>query len=88
MGEAKRRREAIAARTPAPEWRSESGLTFTEIERIASEDPDDRQCREAHGIPYEADWRDPAEVCRNGCGQPYSEIVVGKIRKCSAVRGD
>lgn len=87
MGEAKRRREAAARRGPAPEHVYPSGLTFTEIELLASEDPDDRAIREAHGIPYEADFQDPAEACRIGCGLPYSEISAGKIRKCSAVRG-
>lgn len=79
MGEAKRRR-ALAG--PVGEVVAASGLTFAEIERLAAEDPDDRLCREAHGIPYEADWQDPAEACRNGCGLPYEEIVCGKIRQC------
>jgi hypothetical protein len=83
VGEAKRRREAEAARA-ATESRHPSGLTFAEIEQIASEDPDDRADRLAHGIPYEARHDDPAEFCRNGCGLSYSDIVAGKIRLCRA----
>lgn len=96
----RRRAEATAARLARPphvhgdgcapdcvdaDGRYLSGLTFAEIERLASEDPDDRGCREAHGIPYEADWRNPSEVCRNGCGLSYNDIVCGKVRVCTAV---
>lgn len=59
-----------------------SGLTFAEIEQLAAEDPGDREDREAHGIPYEADHRDPEEKCRNGCGLSYMDVVAGKIRVC------
>lgn len=57
-------------------------MTFEEMERLASEDPGDRQDREAHGFTYEDDWRDASLLCRNGCGLSYPEIVAGKIRRC------
>ena len=34
------------------------GMSWDEIERLASEDPDDRADREAHGFSYEDDWQD------------------------------
>lgn len=85
MGEAKRRkaREAATAAERAAEgerWRAE----WDEMERIASEDPDDRADREAHGFTYDDDWQDPTVLCRNGCGLPYREVVAGKIRTCRA----
>lgn len=86
MGEARRRR--LADQAAVAGWRSPSGLTWEQIEQLAAEDPGDRQDRQAHGIPYEADWRDPEQVCRNGCGLPYAEIVAGKIRGCTGGRGD
>jgi hypothetical protein len=62
-------------------------LTWDEIERIASEDPDDRAIREAHGFAYEDDWEDLSLLCRNGCGQTYYDIAVGKMRQCSSAPG-
>lgn len=63
---------------------SSSGLTFDEIERLASEDPFDRLDRQAHGFTYEDDWHDKTLVCRNGCGLTYYEVVCGKVRICNA----
>lgn len=57
-------------------------LSWEEMERLASEDPDDRADREAHGFSYEDDWQDETLLCRNGCGLSYTEIVGGKIRDC------
>jgi hypothetical protein len=59
-----------------------SGLTHFEIERLMSEDPDDRAIREAHGFTYDDDWQDETLLCRNGCGWPYPEIAIAKMRKC------
>lgn len=84
MGEAKRRRAAEAAATKEV-WRSRSGLTWAEIEEIASEDPDDRAIRIAHGFTYD-DWSDRSTLCRNGCGETYDEIAGGKMRACSAAK--
>ena len=80
MGEAKRRRSEAAITTEP--HRYPSGLTFAEIEELASEDPDDREVRLAHGF-----GRDDADEapCRNGCGLLYSDVVAGKIRRCLAV---
>jgi hypothetical protein len=87
MGEAKRRRAreraTEAERTAEAEARA---AHWAWMERIASEDPDDRADREAHGFSYDDDWQDPAMVCRNGCGLPYREVVAGKIRTCLAAR--
>ena len=55
-----------------------------EIERLMSEDPDDRAIREAHGFTYDDDYEDRALLCRNGCGLPYLDIAVAKIRLCRA----
>jgi len=57
-------------------------LTWQEIEELAAEDPDDRRIRLAHGFTGADDWRDRTLLCRNGCGLPYEEVVVGKVRKC------
>jgi len=56
---------------------------MSEWEQIASEDPDDRADREAHGFTFDDDWKDETLLCRNGCGLPYIEIVAGKIRTCT-----
>jgi hypothetical protein len=86
MGAAKRRRdyerayaEEIAA--DLEERRAE----YARIEELASEDPDDREDRLAHGFTLDDDWRDAALVCRNGCGTTYEDVVTGKMRRCSAV---
>jgi hypothetical protein len=63
---------------------TERRLTFEEIARLASEDPDDRAIREAHGFSYVDDFEDRSLLCRNGCGASYFDIAVGKIRECSA----
>jgi hypothetical protein len=57
-------------------------LTFSDIERLMSEDAGDRLDREAHGFTYEDDYTDPTVTCRNGCGLTYFDVVSGKIRKC------
>ena len=59
-------------------------MDFAEIERIAGEDPDDRDIREAHGFTYEDDWQDESLLCRNGCGLSYPDVSSGKIRECRA----
>jgi hypothetical protein len=59
-------------------------MNYDEIERLMSEDPDDRLDREAHGFTYEDDFQDRSLMCRNGCGLSYLEIVEGKIRQCNA----
>jgi hypothetical protein len=59
-------------------------LSFAEMERIASEDPDDRLDRIAHGFLYDDNYRDESLKCRNGCGLTYMEVVAGKIRECTA----
>jgi hypothetical protein len=61
-----------------------SGLSFDEIDRLMGEDPDDRTIREAHGFSYEDDYRDRSLLCRNGCGETYFDIAVGKRRVCRA----
>lgn len=58
------------------------------MERLMSEDPDDRDIREAHGFTYEDDWRDRTLLCRNGCGTSYYDVISGKIRKCLMAPGD
>lgn len=63
-------------------------MGFADIERIASEDPDDRSDREAHGFTYEDNWQDLSITCRNGCGLTYEEVVAGKIRTCRKVIND
>ena len=60
------------------------GLTWEEIERLMGEDPDDRAIREAHGFSFEDDHEDRSLLCRNGCGETYSDISSGKIRACRA----
>lgn len=55
-------------------------LSWEEVEEMASEDPDDRLIRLAHGFPFGAD---EAAVCVR-CGLTYFEISGGKIRRCSA----
>lgn len=86
VGEARRRRErqketVEAERLAAERYRA----NWDEIERIASEDPDDRSIREAHGLSWDDDWNNPEQLCRNGCGETYHDIVSGKMRTCSAV---
>lgn len=61
-----------------------AGLTPEDIDKMLMEDPDDRQIRLAHGIPFGTDFEDMDELCRYGCGETYFEIVVGKRRTCSA----
>ena len=46
-------------------------MDYDEIERLMSEDPDDRLIREAHGFTYEDNWQDESLMCRNGCGISY-----------------
>jgi hypothetical protein len=62
-------------------------LSWDEIDRLMSEDPDDRAIREAHGFSYEDDFEDRTLLCRNGCGATYFDIAVGKIRECSSAPG-
>lgn len=57
-------------------------MDYDEIERLMSEDPDDRLIREAHGFTYEDNWQDESLMCRNGCGVSYYEIAIGKMRQC------
>lgn len=54
------------------------------MERVASEDYDDREARLAHGFSYEDDWTDRSLLCRNGCSESYYDIVGGKMTRCSA----
>lgn len=85
MGEAKRRRDNKRARAQADKAAGERRARERAwMDRIASEDPDDREIRKAHGFTYDDDWRDETLLCRNGCGLPYSEVVAGKVRACSA----
>lgn len=62
------------------------GLSWEEIERLASEDPDDRAIREAHGFSYDDDYEDRSLLCRNGGGETYFDIAAGKIRECRSVK--
>ncbi len=75
-------RKAQITQPPQPQWRSVSGLTYDEIELLASEDPDDRENRLAHGFTLEDDFDDDRLLCRNGCGFSYPEIVAAKIGEC------
>jgi hypothetical protein len=63
-------------------------LNQQEIERLMSEDPDDRAIREAHGFSYEDDYQDRTLLCRNGCGETYFDISGGKMRECHAGKGE
>lgn len=70
----------MTAGSAAEPWRL-SGR-WEEIDLLISEDPDDRAIREAHGFTRDDDWEDLSLLCRNGCGESYYEIAVGKIREC------
>ena len=59
-----------------------AGLSFDEIERLMSEDPDDRAIREAHGFRYDDDSDDRSLLCRNGCGATYHDVMAHKRREC------
>lgn len=62
-------------------------LSFEEFERLMSEDPDDRDIREAHGFTYDDDYRDRTLLCRNGCGLSYWDVAVNKVRECLSAPG-
>ena len=84
MGEAKRRRDyerAHAGQIAADLERRRA--EFARIEALASEDPDDREDRLAHGFTLDDDWQDATLLCRNGCGLSYPDVVSGKIRDCA-----
>jgi hypothetical protein len=85
MGEAKRRMEYVRAHADAiAADLYRRAAEQARIEELASEDPDDRACRLAHGFTVDDDWRDTTLVCRNGCGATYEDVVAGKMRKCLA----
>jgi hypothetical protein len=76
VGEAKRRKATMAA-APSEPHVYPSGLTWAEVEEIASEDPDDREIRLHHGF----DRDDPDDVlCPRGCGLTYGGVIAGKVR--------
>lgn len=52
------------------------------FEIIITRDPEDHAIDVAHGFP--AGHNDYDELCRNGCGLPYGEIVAGKAMRCLA----
>lgn len=89
MGEHKRReaREQAKRERAEQELIASGRLSFAEIDRLMSEDPDDRQIREAHGFAYEDDFEDLSLLCRNGCGATYFDIAVSKRHECSAAGG-
>jgi hypothetical protein len=64
-----------------------SNLSWAEIDRLMGEDPDDRAIREAHGFSYEDDYEARSLLCRNGCGETYFDIAVGKMRECRGIDG-
>jgi hypothetical protein len=77
VGEAKRRREAEARHGPMPPHVFPSGLTWAQIEEIASEDPDDREIRLSHGFGRD----DPDDrMCPRGCGWIYGDVTASKMR--------